>query len=171
MKAKKFHSFRRFSPVLRLKIWKLSLPGPRFVEMRMSAIQQHQQYDFVTKENDFTYSGSTPTLLHVCQESRKEALRYYTLAFHNRKCSIPVYFDFDIDTLYLRDPRAHSAQIRAILKNLPNKNKVQNMAVTRGLGVELNSESDFPYLLNFSGLKEVFVLHTLSREQSASRIM
>jgi hypothetical protein len=82
--------FQKLIVELRLKIWKLALPGPRLVEMRSDAhprINSHR---------------STPSILHVCSESRTEALKWYT-ALPLGLASDPsraVYVNFQIDTLY-----------------------------------------------------------------------
>jgi len=41
-------------------------------------------------------------VLHICRESWSIALKYYSLAFSSRLLRT-LYFDFDIDTLFLSD--------------------------------------------------------------------
>lgn len=47
-----------------------------------------------------------PAMLHTCQISRKIALKVYSVASGGAFCNRgPIYFDFDLDTLYLRHSR------------------------------------------------------------------
>jgi hypothetical protein len=44
-----------------------------------------------------------PCLLHVCAESRSLGLETYQLAFATQLRGRPIYFNFQIDTLYMKD--------------------------------------------------------------------
>jgi hypothetical protein len=150
--------------VLRLKIWTTALPGPRIVELRFADNFLSTQYDFVTTE--------FPIILHVSQESRKEALRSYQLAFHRPEHSIPVYFNFKIDILLLRlahshfdpgyYPPGHNYQIPKIMRRLVDKEKVQNLAISLQDHVPAMEESMLQFMLYFPNLEEVTVLRRLS---------
>jgi hypothetical protein len=59
MALTEFHPFPRLPSELRLKIWKLNMPGPRVVELRYSKKIYHA-----------ISPTSTPALLHVCREVR-----------------------------------------------------------------------------------------------------
>jgi hypothetical protein len=149
--------------VLRLKIWTTALPGPRIVELRFADNFLSTQYDFVTTE--------FPIILHVSQESRKEALRSYQLAFHRPKYSIPVYINFKIDILLLRlgdsyyDPSyydiRHKYQIPKVMRRLVDKEKVQNLAISLQDHVPAMEESKLQFMLYFPNLEEVTVLRHL----------
>jgi 2EXR family len=85
-----FTLFPKLAVELRLRIWELALPGPRLVEMRSDACPRDNSH------------RSTPSILHVCSESRAEALKWYT-ALPLGLASDPlraVYVNFEIDTLY-----------------------------------------------------------------------
>jgi hypothetical protein len=49
---------------------------------------------------------SIPAILHTCQESRAEALKWYTLA-SGARLECPVYPDFECDTLAMPPYRTH----------------------------------------------------------------
>jgi hypothetical protein len=115
-----FHPFAELPLELRFKIWKLAMPGPRTVEMRLARAYTSYQYDFVTSE--------FPTVLHVCRESRLEDLKSFTLAFHSPRYSFPVYFNFQQDTLFIRIGNGHN-NLESILELLPQKDKVQRLAI------------------------------------------
>lgn len=116
------------------------------------------QYDFVTTE--------FPEILHVTQESRKEALRSYQLAFYRPKYSIPVYFNFKTDILLLRLVGSSSTeylgkrskcQMPKVVRRLVDKEKVQNLAIP----LEVDGESMSRFMLYFPNLESVTILRPL----------
>jgi hypothetical protein len=126
----KFHPFPRMPSELRLKIWKLNMPGPRVVELRYSEKVYHA-----------VSPTQAPTLLHVCREvsllypsqrdsnllriytaivqpshlkiacvnftlqSRAEAIKHYTLLFDPHWLTPRVFINPQIDTLYFSEKR------------------------------------------------------------------
>lgn len=97
--AEEFTAFRTLPPELRLHIWRATLPGPRVVRVRVDL-------DLMECRS----STPLPVALHVSQESRLEAKRFYTLSFGPRDDQDPeepnrapggrIYFDFGIDTFF-----------------------------------------------------------------------
>ncbi len=92
--AVEFHLFSELPTELRLKIWKCSLPGPRVVDLH---------YDIFMRRS--LSATPPPVALHICPESREEALQTLTLLFEDCVLNPPVYIDPEIDTLYLSDER------------------------------------------------------------------
>jgi hypothetical protein len=91
----KFDSFILFPqlPVeLRLKIWKLSLPGPRVVLLKQ---------DSFPPTKSFRSPAEIPVALAVCRESRQEALIFYEFAFGVHEFPGEICFDFSIDSILL----------------------------------------------------------------------
>ncbi|KAF7925858.1 hypothetical protein EAE99_005893 [Botrytis elliptica] len=87
-----FHPFPRIPLELRLKIWRLSFPGPRLT--RIFFIEGH-----------FMSNATIPTGLHVCKESRNETLRFYKLCFAAEPSKARIYFNVDCDVPHLKaDP-------------------------------------------------------------------
>jgi hypothetical protein len=134
------------------------LPGPRIVELCFAENSRSTQYDFVTTE--------FPEILHVTQESRKEALRSYQLAFYRPKYSIPVYFNFKTDILLLRLVGSSSTeylgkrskcQMPKVVRRLVDKEKVQNLAIP----LEVDGESMSRFMLYFPNLESVTILRPL----------
>ena len=90
-----FLLFPKLPIELRLKIIRYSLPRPRLVHLRF-------------KKGDVSYENGAispmiseaefPVMLHVCRESRQEALKSYQLQFGLGSNPPTVYFDFAIDT-------------------------------------------------------------------------
>jgi hypothetical protein len=128
--------------------------------MRISNNYRVRQHDFVTSK--------FPTILHVCRESRIEAKRTYILAFHSPKYSVPVYFNFEKDTLYIRARAWEGVQLNKVIQMLPQKELVQRIAMSsdlwpgrfpqmevRGLGSA--------NLLRFPALKTIFICHQIDR--------
>jgi len=123
-----FPQFKKLPIEIRLAIWKMSLPGSRMIEMKFKRNIARRPMDFRLLDSEF------PTLLHVNQEARAEALKFYQPVFgditvdseHQRK----VYFDPSKDTLYVRQgisTRRHYQ--RDALLNLANKDIVKHLAI------------------------------------------
>jgi len=90
-------------------VWTFARPAPRVVNIFLSK----------TDGNDILYStAKVPSLLHVCQESRRLAKQWYQLSFQlainwGDPDAARVYFDFSSDFLYFPyltggDPSDHS---------------------------------------------------------------
>jgi hypothetical protein len=91
----KFDTFVLFPqlPVeLRLKIWRLSLPGPRVVLLKQ---------DSFPPTKSFSSPAEIPVALAVCRESRQEALIFYEFAFGVHSLPGEICFDFSIDSILL----------------------------------------------------------------------
>lgn len=90
-----FAPFPKLPLEIRRNIWVYALPGPRIINLLYDEVKE-----------DCWSVASIPETLHVCQESRIEALRYYILTFGS-KVAIEesfeavgrVYFDFAIDSV------------------------------------------------------------------------
>lgn len=136
------HLFPLLPAELRWKIWDLNLPGPRIVSIRCGSdstslatgsgldadgpgrsSQEGLGPSFSASASslspsDCTSPASIPTNLHVCHESRREALRRYRPSFGTARRPGRVFFDRDRDVLYF-GPRdgfmASEAQLRTVL--------------------------------------------------------
>jgi 2EXR family len=88
--AEAFTLFPKLATELRLKIWKLALPGPRVVVVEYS------------KTTKLPFSPARiPVILQVNRESRDEALKSYTLALGFDGAAGRIFFDFSKDILVL----------------------------------------------------------------------
>ncbi|KAH6719818.1 hypothetical protein BKA61DRAFT_707737 [Leptodontidium sp. MPI-SDFR-AT-0119] len=92
--ATEFHIFPKLPAELRFKIWILSLPGPRVVELHYNALTSRA-----------VSSTPAPAALHTSRESHEEALKQYSLLFEDSVLNATVYIDVSIDTLSLPPPR------------------------------------------------------------------
>ncbi|KAM3550095.1 hypothetical protein MY1884_008420 [Beauveria asiatica] len=102
-------SFSRFSdlpPEIRLVVWEYSLPGTRIVSVRCGAD------DLVpdSRRSPVAVLGCTtttpnPANLHICVESRTEAIKSYRRCFGFARRPGHIYFDPTRDVLYF-GPRA-----------------------------------------------------------------
>jgi hypothetical protein len=84
-----FDLFRKLPPEIRCMIWRFAMP-PRTVELRHNY-----------RIDKCWALAKVPVTLHVCRESRYEALKVYSLAFGIRTTPNKTYFDFKRDTLFL----------------------------------------------------------------------
>ena len=95
-----FTIFPMLPAELRLKIWKMALPGPRIVEVYLDRVADPSYGDFrVIRTNT-----PPPTLLSVNLESRKVALEKYWLNLnYNMSCTCACYAQIDPteDTIYI----------------------------------------------------------------------
>ncbi len=75
-----FHRFSDFAPEIRLKIWKIVCLTPRMVDLWQVQKGTNMLYPHCPT---FQYKSHCPipAVLHICQESRHEGLKYYTLGF------------------------------------------------------------------------------------------
>ena len=85
---------------LRNKIWDLTLPQQRVVNIRYNA-----------NKNACTTPAHSPISLHICQESRERALKRYTLSFGTKEGEARIYFNFEDDVLYMDMDRAEPTTI------------------------------------------------------------
>ncbi|KAI9645567.1 hypothetical protein NHQ30_006309 [Ciborinia camelliae] len=88
--AKTFPKFKKLAVELRNMIWKLSLPGPRIIDII---------YD---KDQDkyLSFRSKPPSLLHTNREARWVAQKIYNLTFPTQSHPANIYVRFDIDVLY-----------------------------------------------------------------------
>jgi hypothetical protein len=94
-----FTCFPRLPLELRLKVFWRTLPGPRIVRL----VFKERDYSYNNRSgvlSDMESYATIPVILHVCKESREEALRQYQLQFAIGSHLPNVYFNFKIDTLY-----------------------------------------------------------------------
>lgn len=115
------HPFTRLPAELRWKIWALNLPGPRVVSIRcgsepLSPARGPDRHSSLL--SGCTSPAPIPVNLHVCHESRSEALRRYRPSFGIARQPGQILFDPDEDVLYF-GPRdgfmASEAQLRTVL--------------------------------------------------------
>jgi hypothetical protein len=88
--AREFRVFKYLPVEVQRKIFKLSEPGPRVVELRYS--------------NKIAHAASptpVPAVMRICSESRLEARKRYVLLFKEHWTIPRVWIDPEVDTLYL----------------------------------------------------------------------
>jgi len=117
----KFELFPKLPIELRLKVWKLSMPGPRRVDVRFLSDGRRGDHEF---------TAEMPVLLHVCQESRNEVLKKYEVIFKHPKALNQCYFNFELDTLHmLYSSCSQKYQFVAKSKSPDSIKKVQKLAI------------------------------------------
>lgn len=87
---------------IRLNIWRMCWE-PRTVEVHPYI--NDRELDDIALFASTTFRSTTPppATLHICSESRIETLKYYSLVFAARSKFPEVYFNFDLDRLYIRE--------------------------------------------------------------------
>jgi hypothetical protein len=86
-----FTHFPNLPPELRDKIWDESLPKK----------QRLVRVFFDDTSQPFKSSAKIPVALHVCKESRVQALRKYKLFFASKSVPAQVYFNFSEDVFHM----------------------------------------------------------------------
>jgi hypothetical protein len=125
-----FTIFGQLSVELRLEIWKRAIPETRTI--RIKTISVDIQGTLFHKS--VAFRAATPALLHTNQESREEALKFYTLAFEDNLIN-PVYFDFKRDVLAFQNLFCLEHFVRKCSRDWPTLNsdskylKVRNLAL------------------------------------------
>jgi hypothetical protein len=146
--AQVFSRFLELPKEIRLQIWKHCLPGPRAVEVCYG------------QNSEFLESKYPPPIaLHICRESRAEALKHYELAFDSRPNASRIYFDFSRDGLHFKYRDTFSnfppeETLRAIGHDLV---RVKFMSCT----LDGSGTSPVPYLPDlreFKALEEITLL-------------
>lgn len=99
---KSFTLFPSLPTELRLRIWALSLPGPRIVVVRYTYAPAHQSYrtSHEQAKRGCTSPSAIPSHLHTNREARREALLSYGLSFNIHHGRPKIYFNPAIDILY-----------------------------------------------------------------------
>ena len=87
---------------LRLKIWRMCWE-PRTVEVHPYINDREQDNYELFSSTSHRSATALPVTLHVCSESRFETLKHYTLTFAAKSQPPQVYFNFNLDRLYLRE--------------------------------------------------------------------
>lgn len=92
-KEENFPLFATFPAELRVQVWQYVASFERIVEIQ-----------YINRTQGFRHSASPrpPAILHVCHESRYEALKVYKLCFGTRKLSKSMYLNLRTDTLFFR---------------------------------------------------------------------
>lgn len=118
------HLFSKLPAELRWKIWAFNLPGPRLVsvhcgsESLSSGLDSGRPLPSPSSAFGCTSQAKIPPNLHVCHESRREALRQYRASFGIARQPGQTFFDSEQDYLYF-GPRdgfmASEANLRTVL--------------------------------------------------------
>lgn len=87
---------------LRLKIWRMCWE-PRTVEVHHCVNDKAAEEVMPFSSTTFRSAARLPVTLHICKESRSETLRHYSLAFAARNKPPEIYFNFNLDRLYVRE--------------------------------------------------------------------
>lgn len=89
---------------LRLKVWAYMIP-PRIVTLHSQGgkdkprLRKNNKAMYCSKAMRWTSPNPVPTILHICHESREEALKSYQRLFKPNDFQAGIYFDFSRDTL------------------------------------------------------------------------
>lgn len=176
--------FTKLPAELRRMIYRMALPGPRHMKLILRLVQgpdnstasRENQKDSSQKEPhkpcgyDCFSPTPNPTMLYVCNEARREALRIYSTAF-TWECkvtkfeSIPqTYIDFEKDIVHFEPQRNYNENsYTALLRMLTcistsDTKKIKNLAIRWNAiaycGLELadattNLLEKFPNIKNF----------------------
>lgn len=117
-----FEKFPNLPCELRLRIWELSLPGPRIVEVR------HFRYNNYQNAYCFTSVCSPPIHLRICRESRTMALKHYKFCDDR---GVSLFLDPTIDTLYFGATWTNRGDLFNFTNNASQKDleRLENLAV------------------------------------------
>lgn len=133
--ARTFHPFSRLPTELRLVIWQFYLPRERVLAMKRTRLMSEHHIPFTV--HGFWAPNSVPTALHICRESRCEALRYYKLSFGTWDGQRLTYFDPNFDTVYIGNRDRHIEHSANSVLQFFVKDTNANMIVSLALGVRL----------------------------------
>jgi len=139
-------------------IWKFAIV-PRTVEVRFAKDGNSLEHDFLS---------DIPAILHVSVESRKEGLNIYTADLKTEHSLNGMYFNYELDTLYIRQfdriqwpgssglQIARDNQIISFVSALPNRDKIQRLIMASNcIEIPHGSTGGVPVILGFPSLKEL----------------
>jgi hypothetical protein len=95
-------TFKALPTEIRLKIWRAAWK-PRTVEVYMHTTDQAQDDANLFSSSIYRSTSPMPVTLAICSESRYETLKHYKPSFAAYQKQPQVYFNYRMDTLYLRD--------------------------------------------------------------------
>ena len=124
-----FTLYNRLPTELQFKIWEATLPGPRVVEIKGG--------------EPLSSECKAPSTLYVCRQSRLVASKFYVPSFAFGHQVPRTYFDFNIDTLYLRlhtDLFDGLNSIGIFIDSLWDMNPANGVRQVQTLAISLNSE-------------------------------
>lgn len=137
-----FTLFPKLSVEIRLKIWRLSFPNCRKVELRWVVINP---FDML-----LAAVATNPITLYVNQESREETLRFYEAAFQGIGDGT-IYMNPDSDTvLFTSAPKKR----RNKKMTVPKYGSLYRDTLTRVQWLEINNPSHMEGGLLLKGIKE-----------------
>ncbi|KAH8681457.1 hypothetical protein BX600DRAFT_429392 [Xylariales sp. PMI_506] len=146
--------FRLFSLLpteIRLDIWQYSC-HQRVVEVYYNS-----------KKDRCEASTPPPAILHVCRESRREALRLYKELFCTKTHSSNIYFNPEVDTLYIPRPSylGYDNSSRDFAKNTTGASEVINLAldhVSPRIRKPWETYNKYVLMQSFPQVKEVYLV-------------
>lgn len=94
-----FHPFPRLPKELHTRIWKLYLAA----QARVLTVRSNPPARFSGDIQYFFSPDSPPPTLYACQESRLEALSFYTKAVTSGSNPRFIWMNFDLDTIKIED--------------------------------------------------------------------
>ncbi|KAH7363932.1 hypothetical protein BKA65DRAFT_125313 [Rhexocercosporidium sp. MPI-PUGE-AT-0058] len=95
-----FHPFSRLPKEIRIQIWRAHLTS---MEPRTLTIRSDYPNNFTRPLQYFRSSNPVPSVLHICRESRLEALSFYVAAFTNGSSPRFTWTNFHFDTINLTE--------------------------------------------------------------------
>ncbi|KAF7923771.1 uncharacterized protein EAE98_007589 [Botrytis deweyae] len=146
-----FTCFMKLPLEIRVMIWQASLPGPRIVLLRPTRfIGWKKTWYFGSHEvpdvPDYVFESWSPiTALYVCRESFNVASTRYTQAFASLESPFKTWFNFDIDTLYIRHREVFPYKIPGI-ENLKHLAVFANPLPVTALDKDYDTEAWWDFL-------------------------
>jgi hypothetical protein len=151
-----FRAFPNLPAELQNMIWRYSLPGPRVIRAAYIEGEDYEKGSFVFRD------ACPPTVLHVCKNSRREALIFYQSLSESvssgSRIQRPrsIYFDPTLDTIYLMGPYFQKGPLYLdFTRGFPDIKKIQSLAMEYYPGSHTIGELCHIILCSKGNLKEI----------------
>lgn len=154
-----FTLFPRLPTEVKFMIWQQVAKAPRLVEVRVCKNQHNKSHSF---------HSDVPAILQIDKETRAELLnKTYSFDLVTKRSLNKVYFNFEVDILYLRDGAQYAEELwknlEYFISQLPGKDRIRNVGIDTTYLIDSHSlEPDNPMwiactpIFKFPSLAQLF---------------
>jgi hypothetical protein len=152
------------------EIWRLCWE-PRTVEVHPNTNDEIQDRIDLFSSDTYRSTVKPPVTLFICRQSRIDTLRYYKLSFAAYKQEPQVYFNFQIDEVYVKHPELARFQQVCLMFPHEDLSKIRHLRVSGSVMQKIFNDStrynpqDQPWWVSEDPMTGLLGLKTLVVQQ------